>query len=886
MNGTLIVDLMCYNFKANYMNRFFLCVAFVCLFTSLHAQTLNGVVVDSSGESLPGATLYIHEISSGIMVDSDGRFQLKLKPGSYTFEVRLLGYDTHIQKFEMRDQTENIKIALNDKVYTLPEVVIVNNKEDYALRVMRNAIAYAPYHKHKVKSYLSEAYIKGSVKVDKIPGLMKNMKLEANDVTIRAGSLENKTFVLESNNEISFTKPNSYEQKVLAINSSIPKEFAVDAVFQVITDDIYDPSFGGFVSPLSPDAFRYYNFKFIDITGDNSLSINKIQVIPKRKNNELVSGYIYILEHTWDVYAAELQVNILGNIIDYTINYQQVKPLVHLPISYDIKANVSFMGLKANGIYHTSVKYKSVELDDIDKMKIDDRSNILVNTDNPDISPKQTRELEKIEELASKDNLTTKDAYKLANLMQKTIEPAEAKTERESLEIKSMGNIKMETDSAARDKDTLYWSEIRSLPLHIEEKSALEEAKLANSSFIPDSLKKQVRKSSLVGGLISGKRYKISDKLSMSHEGLIKAIKEYNFVDGFHIGNSVNFRYTEKKSILDIDLSGYYTTGREKLIWNAGLTYAYSPMNPGQLNVSVGQFSNDVSNDGMNRTINSLYSLLLGDSYKSFFNERYLTVSNSKYIANGLRLRVQGQLSEREVLQNHTSFNIANRTPDDNKSPSTNFDLDFPNHKAAFGEVGLYYTPKHRYRIRDGWKVYAGTRNPSLGINYKGGKYSGSQQNLSSFHQLEASVYQYVDLSIFSYIRYRVSGGFISGDTHLQDKKYHGLAPALATDKSFIDNYMLLGNYAHSSDYWVNAHLSYFSQYLFIKNLPFLQRFLFDEAIHVKGIMSDNTRIYWETGYSIGLRNEIRAGVFTSFNENKFDKIGLRVYVYLSPIKR
>ena len=859
------------------MNRFFLWIIFVCLCISSYAQTLNGIVVDTSGGPIPGATLYVHETSSGIMADNYGQFQIKLKAGIYTFEFRSLGYETLVYEFDMRNQDENIKVTLKGKSFILPEVIVTRKKEDPALRVMRNAISYAPYHKNKIKSYLSEAYIKGNLKIDKIPGVIKNMKLEANDMQMKLGSFANKTFIFESSNEISFTKPDLFKQKVLAVNSSIPKEFDVDGMFQIITADIYDHSFGGFISPLSPNAFRYYNFKFADITEDNGLTIYKIQIIPKRNNNELISGYIYIIGESWDVYAAELKANVLGNVMNYTINYQQVKPQVLLPITYDMKVDVNFMGIKAKGAYFTSVKYRSVELDDISNLELDSRSKISVDIKEENISPKQKKDFEKIEELATKDNLTTKEAYKLASLMQKTTEPAEIRERKESLEIKSFNYVIVEVDSTARNKDTLYWNEVRSLPMRIEEKSILEDAKLAKSSFTSDTVKIR-RKSSFTGGLIFGKRYNISDKFSIAHDGLLKVVNEYNFVDGFHIGNTLHFRYTEKKRNFNFAQSLYYSTAREKLLWRTGFTYNYSQMAPGQFQVSVGQFSNDMSATGMNRTLNSLYSLLFGNNYVSFFEEKFLKITNSKYIAHGLQLNIGALLAERKVLDNETSFNFSNKTPDANESPATDFILSSPDHKVGIGMIGLSYTPKHRYRIRNGWKVYAGSDYPSFGVRYSGGKYSETQH---SFHKVEAFMHQYADLSAFSYVRYRLSGGFISGDTHFHNKEYHSLAPALVTEKSFIDNFMLLDNYTFSSNYWINTHFSYFSQYLLLKNIPFMQKLLFEECVHLKGLMSDSTRLYWEAGYSVGWGNNMRAGVFTSFMGNKFDKVGFRVYISL-----
>jgi len=73
---------------------------FALALLTLQAQEnaiLSGTVRDSlSGETLPGATVYIPSASMGIATDPDGEFQLELKPGTYEVRFSYAGYNPSI----------------------------------------------------------------------------------------------------------------------------------------------------------------------------------------------------------------------------------------------------------------------------------------------------------------------------------------------------------------------------------------------------------------------------------------------------------------------------------------------------------------------------------------------------------------------------------------------------------------------------------------------------------------------------------------------------------------------------------------------------------------------------------------------------------------------
>lgn len=52
----------------------------LCVYRS-NAQMFSGRVTDRRGEGIPFATVYIHELKSGISADLNGEFLSKLSPG-------------------------------------------------------------------------------------------------------------------------------------------------------------------------------------------------------------------------------------------------------------------------------------------------------------------------------------------------------------------------------------------------------------------------------------------------------------------------------------------------------------------------------------------------------------------------------------------------------------------------------------------------------------------------------------------------------------------------------------------------------------------------------------------------------------------------------------
>jgi iron complex outermembrane recepter protein len=82
------------------VKEYFFILYFLLLFSffSLNAQqelfSIQGTILDSDGEALPGATIFIHEINRGTSANVDGHYEIRgLRRGPYHLHVTHLGHE-------------------------------------------------------------------------------------------------------------------------------------------------------------------------------------------------------------------------------------------------------------------------------------------------------------------------------------------------------------------------------------------------------------------------------------------------------------------------------------------------------------------------------------------------------------------------------------------------------------------------------------------------------------------------------------------------------------------------------------------------------------------------------------------------------------------------
>ena len=167
---------------------------------------------------------------------------------------------------------------------------------------------------------------------------------------------------MESYNEIEFTAPDKYVQKVISFNSTFPDEGNEISPMEYISASFYQPVIADMaISPLSPNAFSHYNFKYLGASPQGNYTINKIQVIPKRKSQQLLEGTIYIIDDLWCLQSVDLTNENLAGKIRVQQLYIPVQDDIWMPVSHKFEINIGIIGFKADAGYAVSVKYNEVK---------------------------------------------------------------------------------------------------------------------------------------------------------------------------------------------------------------------------------------------------------------------------------------------------------------------------------------------------------------------------------------------------------------------------------------------------------------------------------------------------------------------------------------------
>jgi hypothetical protein len=785
-----------------------------------------------------------------------------------------MGYEPQTKTVEITPQGSAVNIQLAVKEQKLNEITVRPGKEDPAYRVMRQAVARAPYHLYQLSGFSSDNYLKGSAKIESIPTLMKMMIKDQ-----KLKSLIGKLLVLESQNQISYQSPGKYTQRVIAYKSSIPKEMEPRGGIHIPTSSIYEAKYDGYISPLSPQAFRYYQFRLMDIFANGKYQVNKIRISPKLKNSQLFSGDIYIIENDWSVFSLDLSATEMGTTTRYKVNYQEVQPAVFMPITYETYTNIATMGVKGYVRFYSSVKYKGLKLNPaVAKVQLQ-----TVVAKNPaSETKKQMQTFEKIQKISAKEKLSTHDALKIARLMTTAIEPTELKTKRDSLEIKEVELVKMEVDSMSGKRDSVFWEDVRNVPLQADEAASFHRVdSLPASKSVTTSngsITITLGNSKSKNGWLTGNTVPVNKHMKLYSSGLLRGVlKEYNFVDGAWLGQKLSLSVD---SNLYITPSAYYTTARKSVVWDVTGVYRYAPLAGGQLQMWAGNSSQDIQGEnGTSRFLNSLSSLFAGDNVIRFYQNKYLKLENQIDVANGFRLTVGAAYEDRQLLANNTDFHFWGMTPRPN-SPDMAYSNAFPTNTATTAWAKVEYTPFYKYKIKNGKKEYVSSDYPTFAVEYKKAFSAFYWTEQASYDKIKLSVRQIIKLSEFDKLKYNVIfGSYLTKQKlYAPDYNYFQTVPLPVTFSLFDNSFALLDNYSHSDSSWLETHVNWTSDYLLLKRIGFMQSAGFNESLQLHMLWNvQNQKPYIETGYSIGINGLGRIGVFTGFNGLMYKNVGVKV---------
>lgn len=104
------------------------------------AQTVSGLVTDSGGEPLIGASILVQGTSVGATTNRDGSFDLDYNDGfPFTLSISYIGFES--QEIEIREAVSNLRIRLAEHMMYGPEVVVSASRRPEKLQEAPAAVS-------------------------------------------------------------------------------------------------------------------------------------------------------------------------------------------------------------------------------------------------------------------------------------------------------------------------------------------------------------------------------------------------------------------------------------------------------------------------------------------------------------------------------------------------------------------------------------------------------------------------------------------------------------------------------------------------------------------------------------------------------------------------
>jgi len=766
-----------------------------------------GTINNTKKEALPFVNILIENTYKGTTSNDDGYYELNItEPKTYTIVYTYLGYKTVKKKVAIDKFPYEINITLEEESVSLSEVVVSaeNNPAD---AIMRQAIAKRKDNLDKINSFKADFYSRGLIKIKDAPE-----KIFGQEVGDLGGGLDSTRsgiiYLSETISKIQYLRPDKLKEKITASkvsgnSSGFSFNNAIDVDYNFYNNTI---EFGNeIISPIANNAFSYYRYKLEGVFYDDRGNlINKVNVIPKRENDPIFSGSIYIVEDQWTIYALELDitgvqaripaVDIIS--LKQSFSYSETNSIWAL-ISQSLDFKYKFLGIKGDGRF-TAV-YSNYEIN----------------------AP---------------------------------------------LKTKDFGREIVAFEDQANKKDSIFWNKIRPVPLTLEERTDYTKKDsiqiVKESKPYLDSIDRVNNKFKL--GSILGYTFQNSHKdYRFGYDIPIGGV-QFNTVQGYTAKANIFYtkNYDDFKRFFRANATLQYGFSDDRLRATGSLSYKFNNISRAFLTLSGGvrteQFNPAIP---IAPFINTISTLFFEDNYLKLYDKSYVQLNYSEELFNGFRLYTGLSYERRKSLFNTTDQVYIN---EDNDTYTSNNPLDetaygvesFETHNILKANVSAQINFGQEYLSYPNSKFNVGNEDyPTLTLSYEKG--FGATNSDYNFDQIKARLYQSFNIADKGRFRYNVRAGkfFNADDIAFMDyQHFNGNQTHVSTEGNYTNVFNNLDYYAGSTnDAYLEAHVEHDFNGFLLGKVPLLNKLNFNLVIGAHLLATPDFKPYQE--YSIGIDN-------------------------------
>ncbi|MFC2107075.1 DUF5686 and carboxypeptidase regulatory-like domain-containing protein [Bacteroidota bacterium] len=793
---------------------------------------INGYVKDISGNPLPFASVYIKGSTNGTATNPEGFYELEAPQGIYEIVFQYVGYKSQTHKITASHSNITLSVELEIDNYLLNAVIISSDAEDPAYRIIRNAIKKRKYHLQNIESYTSDVYTKGIFEMTEAPD-----KMFGDSLNTKEDSILGIFYLSESESRIHFKPPDKVKEemissKVSGNNRGFSMNFISFFMMNFYENKIQIPidrMKRGFISPIAYNALFYYKYRLEGTFWEDDLLINKIKVIPKRKNDPVFSGYIYIIEDLWSIFnldltlSKEAQIDFIDS-IKISKSRFPVKDSMWLTFTQKLQFyfSINVFGKKfaGNGLFHSQhTNYNfNVIFDD-----------------------------------------------------------------------KFFNNEMIKVDPEANKKDSLYWEENRPIPLTNKEKNNYHKedriATIQQSRAYLDSLdrkRNKIKWNALWNGY---DYYRRRDSTSFSIGSPLTTV-QFNTVQGLFLRIDLGYsrRYSNRKSF-SLNQAIGYGFSNEKFTYNFRSRYYYNPAKFASIIISGGYRPEQYnSTKPITPFLNTAYTLLDEKNYLKIYQKTFLSAYHYFELVNGLYLGTGISYANRQPMVNNTNYKWVNY---DSRDYTSNNPQNPDNDSPAFKEnQNLKITLSLKYRINQKYmsipnKVILANKNPDIMVSYTKG-INGVLGSDMNYDLIQFGLQGKIKMGLVGTSNYLGVYGNFFNNSRMEFMDFHhfnGNRTIIANEK--FDSYQVLDYYKYSTNgQYIEAHFEHhFNGFIFNK-LPLIRKTKWRAVGGIHYFNSDFNADYFEV--NVGIKNifkVIRIDFITAFNRGENVRTGVVVRI-------
>ena len=780
-------------------------ILFLFLYCYSFSQ-IKGTVTDDKGNPLAFVNIFEENTYNGTTTNEKGYFILNVKTENPTLVFQYLGYKSVKKSLAKNQFSDSVEIVLVEENITLNEVVI-NKGDNPANEIIRNAIKNKKSNSEKASKFTADFYSRGIFRVKNLPKKILGQKLDFFDEIIdstRSGIL----YLSETVSKVTFQKPDKLKEVIIASKvSGNDNGFSFNSASSA-NFDFYDPYLefdANIISPIADNAFNYYKYKFEgSFFNENRQQINKIKIIPRRDTEPVMSGYIYIVDDSYAIYATDVTMT----------GIQMQNPALNS------------LTLKQNFSYNTNTK----------------------------VWTKNTQTLD-FDAGMFGVNISGGFTYVFTNFEFK-----------EKFEKKTFTAEVIKFEENANKKEDSFWNTIRPVPLTEEEttdyvkKDALQEKK--KSQVYLDSIDKKKNKFGVMD-FLSGYTYSNSfKKWSINYNGPLLNTS-FNTVQGYNTSIGLSFfkNNEDKKTYYQIGSNVAYGFSDEVFRPTAYFSAKLNNKTKTFVSVIGGNVATQFNpEEPISKIANTISSLLFKNNFMKLYEKNFITANFSREMFNGLNMTFALEYAERKPLFNTTDFVVIKNsklyTSNNPLLPLDESSAAIDRHNLVKLNVSGRIKFGQQYVTRPDGKYNLGNdKYPTLLLGYEKG-FAASQDSYN-YNKVTARIIQNLSIGNKGETGINIRAGKFfnaEGISFVDYKHFNGNETNVMIGSSYINSFYLLPYYQSSTnDSYVEMHFEHDDKGYIMNKIPLVNKLKSKLMLGFKNLAIPERKPYQE--FSVGLSN-------------------------------